>query len=342
MEPVMPTTPNIARRRAIASAAGLLCAPAWVRAQAANKPIRIAILAGDKVAPHEEQALLAGLRELGWVEGRNLTLDRGYTEGRVQQMPGIARDLAALKPDAVIATCTPTTRMALQAFGAAPTSTPIVMAAVADPVGQRLVVSLARPGANVTGRSSQADDLMPKKLELFARALGKPTTVAVLVDSNSAVHPRMFEALLPAAQQLKLELVKVEAGRRPTDVQLPAAFATAVQKNAGAVLVLPDEPFFFGQREQIATLAARHGLPSFYGAREFVDAGGLMSYGESLSTSYHGLADYIARIAAGAKPGDLPIAQPTQFELVINMKTAKALGLNIPQSVLVGADELIR
>jgi putative ABC transport system substrate-binding protein len=330
------------RRSLIAAAAWLLCAPVALRAQPANKPIRIGILAGDMVAPHEEQALLAGLRELGYVEGRNLTLERGYADGRVLQVPAIARDLAALKPDVVIATCTPTTRVAMQAFGATPTSTPIVMAAVADPVGQRLVASLARPGANVTGRSSQADDLMPKKLELFARALGKPTTVAVLVDSNSAVHPRMFEALLPAAQHLKLELVKVEAGRRPTDVQLPAAFAAAVQKNAGAVLVLPDEPFFFGQRAQIAALAARHGLPSFYGAREFVDAGGLMSYGESLRASYHGLADYIVKIAAGARPSELPIAQPTQFELVINLKTARALGLSIPQSVLVGADELIR
>jgi putative tryptophan/tyrosine transport system substrate-binding protein len=338
----MPTVTKIGRRGTLAAAVWLLCLPAAIRAQATNKPIRLAILAGDTVAPHEEQALLAGLRELGYVEGRNLTLDRGYADGRVQQVPAIARDLVALKPDIVIATCTPTTRMALQAFGATPASTPIVMAAVADPVGQRLVASLARPGANVTGRSSQADDLMPKKLELFARVLGKPTTVAVLVDSNSAVHPRMFEALVPAAQQLKLQLVKVEAGRRPIDVQLPAAFDSAVQKHAGTVLVLPDEPFFLGRRAEIAALAAKHGLPSFYGAREFVDAGGLMSYGESLSASYHGLADYIARIAAGAKPSDLPIAQPTQFELVINIKTAKALGLNIPDPLLISANELIR
>lgn len=333
---------KVSRRRGIAAMACALCTPVWVQAQPANKAIRIGILAGDLVPPHEERALLEGLRELGFVEGRNLTLDRAYADGRVLQVPGLARDMAALKPDVVIATCTPTTRVAMQAFGNTPSSTPIIMAAVADPVGQRLVASLARPGANVTGRSSQADDLMPKKLELFARALGKPTTVAVLVDSNSAVHPRMFEALLPAAQQLKLELVRVEAGRRPTDVQLPAAFATAVQKNAGAVLVLPDEPFFFSQRAQIAALAVRHGLPSFYGAREFVDAGGLMSYGENLSASYRGVADYIAKIAAGAKPGELPVAQPTQFELVINVTTAKALGLHIPRSVLVSADELIR
>ena len=282
------------------------------------------------------------MREQGFVEGRNLTVERGYADGRVQQVPGIARDFAGLKLDAVIATCTPTTRAALQAFGASATSTPIIMAAVADPVGQRLIASLARPGANVTGRSSQAEDLIPKKLEHFSRVLGKPTTVAVLVDSNSAVHPRMFEALVPVAQQLKLELVKVEAGRRPTDVPLADAFATAARKNAGAVFVLPDEPYFFAKRADIVALAAKHRLPAFYGLREFVGAGGLMSYGESMTESYRSLADYVGKIAEGAKPGDLPVAQPTQFELVINMATAKSLGIAIPRSVLVSANELIQ
>ena len=338
----MPTPINAGRRAAIASAGLLLCAPTWVLAQMADRKLHIGILVGDLPAPHEEQALLQGLREHGFVEGRNLIVERGYADGRVQQVPGIARDFAALKLDAVIATCTPTTRAAMQAFGSSATSTPILMAAVADPVGQRLVASLARPGANVTGRSSQADDLVPKKLELLARVLGKPATVAVLVDVNSAVHPRMFDALLPVAQQMKLELVRVEAGRRPTDVQLPAAFATAVQRNAGAVFVLPDEPFFFARRAEIAALAAKHRLPSFFSAREFVDAGGLVSYGENLAESWRSLADYVSKIAAGAKPGDLPVAQPTQFELVINMKTAKLLGLSIPPSVLVSANELIQ
>jgi putative ABC transport system substrate-binding protein len=333
---------NTERRTAIAAAGLLLCVPTWARAQKADRKLHIAILVGDLPAPQEEQALLQGLREHGFVEGRNLIVERGYADGRVQQVPGIARDFAALKLDAVVATCTPTTRVAMQTFGNSATSTPIIMAAVADPVGQRLVSSLARPGANVTGRSSQAEDLVPKKLELVARVLGKPTTVAVLVDSNSAVHPRMFEALVPVAQQMKLELLKVEAGRRPSDVQLPAAFATAAQRNAGAVFVLPDEPFFFARRAEIAALAAKHRLPSIYSAREFVDEGGLMSYGENLAESWRSVADYISKIAAGAKPGDLPVAQPTQFELVLNMKTAKALGMSIPQSVLVSANELIQ
>jgi putative ABC transport system substrate-binding protein len=333
---------DIERRTAIAVTGLLLGVPSLALAQKTDRKLHIGILVGDTPTPGEEQALLEGLREQGFVEGRNLVVERGYADGRVQQVPGIARGFAALKLDAVIATCTPTTRAALLAFGSSATSTPIIMAAVADPVGQRLIASLARPGANVTGRSSQAEDLIPKKLELFARVLGKPTTVAVLVDSISAVHPRMFDALVPVARQLKLELLKVEAGRRPSDVPLAEAFATAVRHNAGALFVMPDEPFFFARRAEIVALAAKHRLPAFYGIREFVDAGGLMSYGESMTETYRSLADYLAKIAAGAKPADLPVAQPTQFELVINMNTAKALGLPIPRSVLVSATELIQ
>ena len=338
----MPTPSSTQRRAAIAAAGWMLCAPLRALAQNPDRKLRIGLLVGDVPSPNEERALLEGLREQGFVEGRNLTVERGYAHGRVQQVPDIARDLAALKLDAVIATCTPTTRAAMQTFGTSATSTPIIMAAVADPVGQKLIASLARPGANVTGRSSQAEDLIPKKLELFARVLGKPTTVAVLVDSNSAVHARMFEALEPVAQRLKLKLVRVDSGRRPSDVQLPAAFATAVQKNAGALFVLPDEPYFFGKRAEIAALAAQHGLPAFYGLREFVDAGGLMSYGESMTASYRSVADYVGKIAAGAKPGDLPVAQPTQFELVINLKTAKALGITVPNDMLLQADHVIQ
>jgi putative tryptophan/tyrosine transport system substrate-binding protein len=334
-----------ARRAAIATATAtataLLCAPAALLAQPAKKALRIGLLAGDDVAPHEVQALLDALRERGYVEGRNLTLERGFAEGRVTEVPGIARRLADAKLDAVITTCTPTTRVARQVFGTDAASTPIIMAAVADPVGQQLVASLARPGANITGRASQAEELVAKKLELFARVLGKPTTVAVLVDSNSGVHPRMFQELLPAARQLKLELVKVESGRRPTNPPLAEAFASAVRQNAGAVFVLPDEPFFFARRAEIAALAAKHRLPAFYSLREYVDAGGLMSYGESMTASFRSLADYVVQIAAGAKPGDLPVAQPTQFEMVINLKAAKDLGLTVPRTVLVSADAVV-
>lgn len=330
------------RRTAIVTASLMLAAPAMGLAQSAQDKVRIGILFGDAPAPHEEQALLEGLREQGLVEGRNLVVERRYAEGRVQLVPGFASELAAMRLDAVITTCTPTTRAAQQAFGSTPDSTPIIMAAVADPVGQQIIASLARPGANITGLSSQAEDIMPKMLGLFASVLARPTTVAVLVDANSAVHPRMWRALQPAAQQLEIKLVKVEAGRKPSDVQLPAAFEAAVRESAGAVFVLPDEPFFFAKRAEIVALAAKHGLPAFYGLREFVDEGGLMSYGESMRTSYRSIASYVAKVAGGAIPGDMPVAQPTKFELVVNTRTARALGVSIPRTVLLSADEVIR
>lgn len=329
------------RRTLIGAAVVSIAAPTSLLAQSSGKTLRIGILAGDTITPGEEQALKDGLRAHGFVEGRNLVIERGFAQTRLQDLAGRARTMAAAQLDAVVATCTPTTRIAQQAFGNSPGSTPIVMAAVADPVGQQLISSLARPGANVTGRASQAEDLMGKQLELLAQVLGKPMTVAVLADVNSAVHPRMFARLAAAAPRFRLELVKVESGWRPGNASLTDAFDAAVRQQAGAVLVLPDEPFFFAKRSDITALAARHRLPAFYGAREFVDAGGLMSYGENLNAAYRSVADYLARIAAGAKPGDLPVAQPTHFELVINMRTAKAMGIAMPQSVLISADALV-
>lgn len=332
---------TIPRRRALAMAALVLGAPALALAQNSSKTLRIGILAGDVTAPGEEQALLEGLRAHGFVEGRNLAIERGYGQTRLPDLPGMARAMAAMKLDAVIATCTPTTRIAIQVFGNSPTSTPIIMASVTDPVGQQLIGSLARPGANVTGRASQAEDLVGKQLELFAQVLGKPATVAVLTDVNSAVHPRVFAKLLTLAPRLKLDLVKVESGWRPGNAPLAEAFEAAVRQKAGAVFVLADEPFFFSKRVDIVALAAKHRLPGFYAQREFVDAGGLMSYGENLNAAFRSVADYVGKIAGGAKPGDLPVAQPTQFELVINTRTAKALGLSVPQAVLISADALV-
>ena len=330
---------NMKRIAAIAAGALLLTAPAAGLTQSPEKKAHIGILVAGSVGQrgHLEQALLQGLREQGYVEGKNLVLERRYADGRGERVPEFARELALMKLDAVVTTCTGTTRAAQQAIGG---STPIVMAAVADPVGQKLIASLARPGANITGLSSQAEDIMPKMLELFASVLPKPTTVAVLTDARSDVHPRMWQALGPVAQTLKIKLVKIDVGR-PSDVQLPAAFETAVRENAGAIFVLPDEPLFLTGRAEIVALAAKHRLPAFYGAREFVDDGGLVSYGENLRTAYRNAASYISRVAGGAKPHDMPVAQPTKFELVLNMKTAKALGITIPQSVLLSADEVM-
>ena len=332
------TRVNMKRIAAIATGALLLATPPAALAQSPERTAHIGILVGGSLAQrgHLEQALLQGLREQGYVEGKNLVLERRYADGRVERTPEFARELAAMKLDAVVTTCTPSTRAAQQAVG----STPIIMAAVADPVGQNLIASLARPGANLTGLSSQAEDIMPKMLELFASVLPRPTTVAVLADTGSAVHPRMWQALGAAAQTLKIRLVKIDAGR-PADVQLPAAFETAVREKADAIFVLPDEPLFLTRRADIVALAAKHRLPAFYGAREFVDDGGLMSYGENLRTAYRNAAIYIRKVAHGATPAEMPVAQPTKFELVINLKTAKALGITIPQLVLLRADEVI-
>ncbi len=329
---------DIKRLATITAAVALLLTalPAGLAQQSQAKTAHIGILVGGslKQRGHLEQALLQGLREQGYVEGKNLVIERRYADGHREKVPEFARELAGMKLDAIVTTCTPSTRAARQATA----STPIVMAAVADPVGQKLIASLARPGANITGLSSQAEDIVPKMMELFSSALPRQTTVAVLTEARSDVHPRMWQALGPLAQKLSLKLVKIVAAS-PAD--LPIAFETALRERAGAMLVLPDEPLFLTQRATIVELAAKHRLPAFYGAREFVDEGGLMSYGENLRTAYRNTATYINKLARGVKPGEIPVEQPTKFELVVNLKTAKALGINVPQSILVRADKII-
>jgi len=331
---------NHANRRRFLLATGVLLAAPFAGAQPSKDKtahVGILVMGGRAQRGHLEQALLQGLREQGYVEGKNLVLERRYLDGMMDRMPDAARELAAMKLDAVVTTCTPSTRAAQQATS----SMPIVMAAVADPVGQNLIASLARPGGNITGLSSQAEDIMPKMLELFASVLPKGAKVAVFVEARSNVHPRMWQALGPVAQALGLKLAKIDI-KSPANVTLPAAFETAAHEKADAILVLPDEPVFLTRRALIVELAAKHRLPAFYGVREFVDEGGLMSYGENLRTAYRNAAAYVGNLARGAKPAELPVEQPTKFELVINLKTVKALGLTIPQSILIRADEVIQ
>jgi putative tryptophan/tyrosine transport system substrate-binding protein len=326
----------IQRRRFLLASSAFLAAPLVRGQQSDGRKAHIGILVGGNYAQrgHLEQALLEGLRDRGYVEGRNLVIERRYADGHTERTPEFARELAAMKLDAVVTTCTPSTQAARQAS----VSTPIVMAAVADPVGQRLIASLARPGANVTGLSSQAEDILPKMMELFSSVLPKPATVAVFVQERSEVHPRMWRQLVPIAQALGLKLVRIEVTYA---ADLAVAFDTALREKAAALFVLPDEPMFLTRRARIVELAARYRLPAFYGAREFVDDGGLMSYGENLRTAYRNAASYVSNLTRGAKPADLPVEQPTKFELVINLKAAKALGLTIPQSLLISADKVI-
>lgn len=319
---------------AVWAAGGPLAAKAQ---QSKDKTVHIGILVGGSIAQrgHLEQALLEGLRDRGFVEGRNLVIERRYADGRNERVPELARELAKMKLDAVVTTCTPSTRAARQASA----STPIVMAAVADPVGQRLIASLARPGANITGLSSQAEDILPKMMQLFSGVLPNPATVAVFAQERSDVHPRMWQQLDPIAQALKLKLVKIEVAYA---ADLSVAFDSALREKANALFVLPDEPMFLSRRTRIVELAANHRLPAFYGAREFVDDGGLMSYGENLRAAYRNAASYVNNLARGAKPADLPVEQPTKFEFVVNLKSAKTLGITIPQSLLVQADHVIQ
>jgi putative ABC transport system substrate-binding protein len=304
---------------------------------AADKTVHIGILSSGTLELRGglEQELLQGLRERGYVEGKNLIIERRYAGANMSVLsPQYARELAGMKLDAIVTTCSPSTQTAKNATS----STPIVMAAVSDPVGQKIIASLARPGQNVTGLSSQAGELLPKRLELLAAVVPKPATVAVMVNANNPVHALGWQTLEGAAQLLKMKLMKIEIRNRDG---IEAGIEAAARARAGALFVMPDDPLFYNTRMRIVELAAKHRLPDFYWASDFVEAGGLMSYGENLRSSYRGAAAYVDKIAQGANPATLPVAQPTRFELVVNQKTAKTLGIKIPGDVLVLANKVI-
>jgi putative ABC transport system substrate-binding protein len=313
--------------------------PFAAHAQQPQRPLHVGILSSgtSETRGHLEQALLQGLRDQGYQEGRNLRIERRYSgAGGHQRVVESASELAGMKLDAVVTTCTSSTGAAKDNIA----GTPIIMSAVADPVGQGLVASLAKPGRNITGLSSQGEELLPKMMEFFSRVLPKPATVAVLANGNNPVHATMWRRLTDskAVQALNLKLIKVEF---KGSASLAEAFASAVRNQASALFVLSDDPVTLNVRAAIVRLAAQHKLPDFYWAREFVDAGGLMSYGESLRTSYRTAATYLVKVAKGAKPADLPVQQPTRFELVLNRKRAQALGISIPQDLAVLADEIL-
>jgi len=303
-------------------------------AQTNDKTLHIGILSSGVLENRSplDQALVQGLRDQGYVDGKNLIIERRYSSSKLKDN---ANELAGMKLDAILTTCTPSTRIMKEATA----STPIVMVAVSDPVRQGIIASLAKPGENVTGTSSQAEDLLPKRLELLAAVLPKSTTIAVLANANNPVHALGWQRLESAAQGMNLKLLKVELTKSD---DLPTAVNAAVRAQAGALFVLPDDPLMFNLRPQIVALAAEDRMPDFYWAREFVESGGLMSYGENLRSSYRAGAAYMEKIKKGANPATLPVEQPTKFELVINLRTAKALSLTVPQSLLLRADDVIR
>jgi putative tryptophan/tyrosine transport system substrate-binding protein len=317
---------------------GIVVAPFTAEAQQAAKIARIGYLAPNLAAsPHTHEAFRQGLRDLGYVEGRNVVIEYRDAEGKFERLHALAAELVALKVDVIVA---PNTVGALAAKQATRTL-PIVFATAGDPVTSGLVTSLARPGGNVTGLSILAPELVGKCLEQLKQAVPGVSRVAVLWEPG-AVGERtdrvMLKAAEVAARALGVRLQFVEA-RGPADFD--RAFSDMTRARAGALTVL-GSTMFGTERRRLVDLAAKNRLPAVYPWREFVDAGGLMAYGTNVADLYRRAATYVDKILKGAKPADLPVEQPTKFELVINLKTAKALGLTIPQSLLQRADQVIQ
>jgi putative ABC transport system substrate-binding protein len=317
--------------------AGLLAAPLAAEAQQAAKIARIGFLVTNLAAsPRWTEAFHQGLRDLGYIEGRNVVIETRDAEGKPERFPALAAELVALKVDVIVAP--PTAAVAAKQ---ATKTIPIVFAAAADPVASGLVTNLARPGGNVTGLSILASDLVGKSLEQLTQAVPGVSRIVVLWQPGSLgerTEKEMLKGADVAGRALGVRLQIVEA-RGPADFD--RAFSEMTRARAGALTVL-GSPMLNSERRRLVDLAAKNRLPAVYPWREFVDTGGLMSYGANLADNYRRAAIYVDKILKGAKPGDLPVEQPTKFELVINLKTAKALGLTIPPSLLGRADEVIQ
>ncbi len=316
----------------------LLAAPLAAAAQPLEKVPRVGYLspgsASDPARLRRFEAFRQGLRELGYVEGQNIAIESRWAEGKYDRYHALAADLVRLKVDVIVAVG----GAATQAAQRATRTIPLVMSVVIDPLGSGLVANLARPGGNVTGLSMMAPDLVGKQLEVLKEVVPKVSRVALLWNpANPGSAPQLREAEA-AARALGVRLQTLEA-RVPQEID--SAFAAMTSERAGALVVLVDA-IFTNQVRQIAELAAKRRLPSIYGQREYAEAGGLMVYSSNPLDLERRAAIYVDKILRGAKPGDLPVEQPTKFELVINLKTAKALGLTIPQSLLFRADHVIQ
>jgi putative tryptophan/tyrosine transport system substrate-binding protein len=278
-------------------------------------------------------AFRQGLSETGYVVVKNLEIETRYAEGRFDRLPALAADLVGRKVDVIVAVAD----RAAHAAKDATSTIPIVFIAGTDPVRQGLVASLARAGGNLTGVSLLTRELHPKRLELLSELVPQAKVIALLVNPTIQANERMMPAMQEAAQAKGVQLLVLKAS---TESEINGAFASLVHRQAGALIVSSDA-FFFSRREQIVALASDLSVPAIYEARDFATAGGLISYGASLTAIYRQAGIYTGKILKGAKPADLPVLQPTTFELVINRKTAKALGLTIPPSILSRADEVI-
>jgi putative ABC transport system substrate-binding protein len=327
-------------RRESVIAVVALGAAAWPLAsfaQQQGKVWRVGFLSlsrEDSISLRNTAAFLKGMRDLGYVEGKNLVIEWRFADGNFERLPEMASELVQLKVDVIVAVAS----AAIGAAQKATTTIPIVMATTGDPVGSGFVKSLARPGGNITGLSNMGGDTGAKHVDLLLTVLPKLSRVGVLVTPTSTTYRAISESVQAGAQKAGVKTLRAEAS---TPQEIEHAFSMMAREKAEAVIV-GAAPFFGLQRQQIAELAIKYRLPSIFGFRSFVEAGGLMSYGTKLTESYVRSATYVDKIFKGAKPADLPVEQPVTLELVVNLKTAKAIGLTIPQSILLRADEVIQ
>ena len=316
----------------------LLACLSTAEAQQAGKVPRVGFLyfGSRQTGPGPERyaAFVEGMRELGYVEGRNVLVEARFADSNAERLPGLVTELLRSKVDVIVATASPTYRV-LQRMNS---TVPIVVTVTADPVLEGLAASVARPGGNFTGLSDTAADLGPKQIELLKSVLPKVSRVGVLLNPTNVSHPAQAKRLTLAAQNLGVQVVLAEAG---TVADIEPGFASLGEKRVDAVLLFGDT-FFAQQSQQIAQVALKHRMPSIFILREYADVGGLMSYGAHIVDNFRRAATYVDKILKGANPGELPFEQPTKYELAINMKTAKALGLTVPQSLLLRVDHVVQ
>jgi putative ABC transport system substrate-binding protein len=323
------------RREFIAATAGTLIAPTLVSAQQSSAIPRVGYLFSfaPSQGEHLWEACRLGLRELGYVEGRSILLEPRWADGDHERMPALVAELVRLKVDVIVAAATPASRAAKEGAG----RIPVVIVAVADPVRVGLVASLARPGGTLTGLSLLTPELSGRRVQMLAEILGKPERLAVLANPDNASYEVFLEETLAAARTLG---IRVQTLRARNARDLETAFSDATGGRANGLIVF-DDPAIWGLRRQVVALAVRARLPAMYGYSEFVEEGGLISYGPHRPDLYRRTASFVDRILKGARPVDLPIERPTRFELFVNLSAARALGVSIPRPVLLQADRVI-
>ena len=328
---------NKRRKLGIALGVGALVSPFASFAQQQGKVWRVGFLALRHVnfvdTDYSYGPFRQTMRELGYVEGKNLVIEWRSAEGKVERLPDLAGELVQLNVDLIVTAGNP-------AVGAAQKATatiPILIGNGSDPVGSGFVASLARPGGNITGLSNIVDDISPKYLELLISMVPKLSRIAILLDLSSTSQAKVLNNVRAAAKTANITVLPFDA-RSPEKIE--EAFSLMKKEKAGAVIVV-SSGLFVQQARQIAELAAKHRLPSISGYQKYTDAGVMMSYGPNFAENYRRIATYVDKIFRGAKPGDIPVEQPTKFDLIINGKTARTLGLKIPQSLLISADKVI-